>query len=90
MATKLKKLYEGKAKIIYAKNSNQVIATYKNDATAFNNLKKGSIKNKGAINNAISSYLFQILNHCDIPTHFIKKIDNKSCPFCYSDGSNAC
>ena len=40
MATKLKKLYEGKAKIIYAKNSNQVIATYKNDATAFNNLKK--------------------------------------------------
>ena len=39
MATKLKKLYEGKAKIIYAKNSNQVIATYKNDATAFNNLK---------------------------------------------------
>ena len=78
MATKLKKLYEGKAKIIYAKNSNQVIATYKNDATAFNNLKKGSIKNKGAINNAISSYLFQILNHCDIPTHFIKKIDKKS------------
>ena len=50
MATKLKKLYEGKAKIIYAKNNNQVIATYKNDATAFNNLKKGSIKNKGAIN----------------------------------------
>ena len=78
MATKLKKLYEGKAKIIYAKNNNQVIATYKNDATAFNNLKKGSIKNKGAINNAISSYLFQILNHCDIPTHFIKKIDKKS------------
>ena len=78
MAVKLKKLYEGKAKIIYAKTSKEVIATYKNDATAFNNLKKGSIKNKGAINNAISSYLFQILNHCDIPTHFIKKIDKKS------------
>ena len=78
MAVKLKKLYEGKAKIIYAKTSKEVIAAYKNDATAFNNLKKGSIKNKGAINNAISSYLFQILNHCDIPTHFIKKIDKKS------------
>ena len=50
MAVKLKKLYEGKAKIIYAKTSKEVIATYKNDATAFNNLKKGSIKNKGAIN----------------------------------------
>ena len=48
MAVKLKKLYEGKAKIIYAKTSKEVIATYKNDATAFNNLKKGSIKNKGA------------------------------------------
>ena len=49
-------LYEGKAKIIYAKSSNQVVATYKDDATAFNNLKKGSIKNKGIINNSISSY----------------------------------
>ena len=49
MAVKLKKLYEGKAKIIYAKTSKEVIATYKNDATAFNNLKKGSIKNKGCL-----------------------------------------
>ena len=87
MAVKLKKLYEGKAKIIYAKTSKEVIATYKNDATAFNNLKKGSIKNKGAINNAISSYLFQILNHCDIPTHFIKKIDILRSTF-YSIGIN--
>ena len=44
MVAKLKKLYEGKAKIIYTKTSKEVIATYKNDATAFNNLKKGSIK----------------------------------------------
>ena len=78
MTTKMKKLYEGKAKIIYAKSASQVVATYKDDATAFNNLKKGSIKNKGVINNAISSYLFEVLNHCNIPTHYIKKIDKKS------------
>ena len=74
----MKKLYEGKAKIIYAKTANQVVATYKDDATAFNNLKKGQIKNKGRINNIISSYLFELLNHCDVPTHFIKKIDKTS------------
>lgn len=78
MATKMKKLYEGKAKIIYSKSASQVVATYKDDATAFNNLKKGSIKNKGVINNAISSYLFEVLNHCNIPTHYVKKIDKKS------------
>ena len=74
----MKKLYEGKAKIIYAKTANQVVAVYKDDATAFNNLKKGQIKNKGRINNTISSYLFELLNHCDVPTHFIKKIDKNS------------
>ena len=74
----MKKLYEGKAKIIYAKSANQVVATYKDDATAFNNLKKGSIKNKGIINNSISSYLFDVLNNCNIPTHFLKKINQKS------------
>jgi phosphoribosylaminoimidazole-succinocarboxamide synthase len=78
MATKMKKLYEGKAKIIYSKSASQVVATYKDDATAFNNLKKGSIKNMVVINNAISSYLFEVLNHCNIPTHYVKKIDKKS------------
>ena len=78
MPSKMKKLYEGKAKIIFSKSSNQVVAKYKDDATAFNNLKKGSIKNKGIINNIISSYLFEMLNHCGIPTHFIKRIDQKS------------
>ena len=69
MSSKMKKLYEGKAKIIFSKSSNQVVAKYKDDATAFNNLKKGSIKNKGIINNIISSYLFEMLNHCGVPTH---------------------
>ena len=78
MPTKLKKLYEGKAKIIYNKSAYQVVAKFKDDATAFNNLKKGSIKNKGVINNNVSSYLFDLLNHCNIPTHFLKKIDKKS------------
>ena len=45
MVSKMKKLYEGKAKIIYAKSAHQVVATYKDDATAFNNLKIQSIKN---------------------------------------------
>ena len=67
-----KKLYEGKAKIIYQTNEKGlVIQHFKDDATAFNNLKKGSIKNKGAINNAISSYLFQILNQRSILFAFL-------------------
>ena len=74
MKKKLKKLYEGKAKIIYEKNSKEVQAYYKNDATAFNNLKKGSIKDKGKINNTICCHLYEILNNCDIPTHFINKL----------------
>ena len=74
----MKKLYEGKAKVIYAKSAHEVVATYKDDVTPFNNLKKGSIKNKGIINNSISSYLFDLLNNCNIPTHFLKKINQKS------------
>ena len=74
-----KKLYEGKAKILYeGPEKGTAIQHFKDDATAFNNLKKGSIKNKGVINNNISTYLFDLLNHCDIPTHFIKKIDKQS------------
>ena len=74
-----KKIYEGKAKILYeTKDKDLIVQHFKDDATAFNNLKKGFIKNKGFINNAISSYLFEVLNHCNIPTHFIKKIDKKS------------
>ncbi|MAV83062.1 MAG: phosphoribosylaminoimidazolesuccinocarboxamide synthase [Pelagibacteraceae bacterium] len=64
--------------MIYEKNSKEVQAYYKNDATAFNNLKKGSIKDKGKINNTICCHLYEILNNCDIPTHFIKKIDKNT------------
>ena len=72
---KKEKIYEGKAKIIYATDDpDLMIAYFKDDATAFNNKKKGVIADKGIINNAISSKLFQILTEQKIPNHFIKLI----------------
>jgi phosphoribosylaminoimidazole-succinocarboxamide synthase len=71
MATQ-QKLYEGKAKILYATDDSDVLLTYfKDDATAFNAQKRGSIQGKGAINCAISTHLFQKLEAAGIPTHFI-------------------
>ncbi len=68
------KLYEGKAKIIYATDDPQVVLTYfKDDATAFNAQKRGEIQGKGEINCAISSYLFQELGNQGIATHFIDR-----------------
>ena len=70
---KMEQLYEGKAKKVYALPcEDQVLVSYKDDATAFNGLKKGTIHQKGIINNAISNHLFQLLEKHDIPTHFIK------------------
>ncbi|SRR5579883_35606 len=66
------KLYEGKAKILYATDDPDVLVTYfKDDATAFNAQKRGSIEGKGAFNCAISSHLFKQLAASGIPTHFI-------------------
>ncbi|MDX2239573.1 MAG: phosphoribosylaminoimidazolesuccinocarboxamide synthase [Leptolyngbyaceae cyanobacterium bins.302] len=66
------KLYEGKAKILYATDDADVLLTYfKDDATAFNAQKKGSIQGKGRMNCAIASHLFQQLAAQGIPTHFI-------------------
>ena len=66
------KLYEGKAKILYATDDPQVLLTYfKDDATAFNAQKRGSIEGKGAFNCAIASHLFQQLEANGIATHFI-------------------
>jgi phosphoribosylaminoimidazole-succinocarboxamide synthase len=71
MAT-LKPLYEGKAKILYATDDPEVLLTqFKDDATAFNAKKRGSIKGKGEINCAISNHLFQLLEHHGIPTHLV-------------------
>ena len=72
-------LYEGKAKRVYlTEDENLVIQEFKDDATAFNGEKKGSILGKGAINNAISSLMFGLLEKEGIPTHFEEKIDNNN------------
>ena len=71
-----KKLYEGKAKIIYASpEKNLVIQHFKDDATAFNNQKKASIEGKGVLNNRISEHILQNLNHSGIKTHLIKRLN---------------
>jgi phosphoribosylaminoimidazole-succinocarboxamide synthase len=69
-------LYEGKAKQIYATdNPNLIIMRYKDDATAFNNLKKGTINAKGAINNKITERLFKLLQDSGIRTHFKEQLN---------------
>jgi phosphoribosylaminoimidazole-succinocarboxamide synthase len=71
-----KKLYEGKAKIIYETNDkNLVIQHFKDDATAFNALKKANIEGKGVLNNRISEYLLSSLGQCGIQTHLIKRLN---------------
>ena len=71
-----KKLYEGKAKIIYAtSDKNLVIQYFKDDATAFNNQKKSTIEGKGVLNNRISEYILNNLSQCGIKTHLIKRLN---------------
>ena len=71
-----KKLYEGKAKIIYeTSDKNIVIQHFKDDATAFNNLKKASVEGKGVLNNRISEHILSTLSQCGIKTHLIKRIN---------------
>ena len=70
------KLYEGKAKIIYeTKDKNLVIQHFKDDATAFNNLKKANVEGKGVLNNRISEYIFTNLSQCGIKTHLVKRLN---------------
>ena len=71
-------LYEGKAKKIYATDKeNEVIVYYKDDATAFNGEKKGSIEDKGQFNNDITSILFKMLEENGIKPHFIEKLNDR-------------
>jgi len=71
-----KKLYEGKAKIIYATtDKNLVIQYFKDDATAFNNLKKSKIEGKGVLNNRISEHILTSLSQIGIKTHLIKRLN---------------
>ena len=76
--TKGAMLYEGKAKQVFATdNLNEVIVRFKDDATAFNAQKKGNFDLKGEMNNAITTLIFEYLNTKGIPTHFIKKVDER-------------
>ncbi len=75
---KLEQLYEGKAKKVFATDdSDLLIIEYKDDATAFNGLKKGTIRGKGVINNRMSNYLMQILERNGIPTHFVRELSER-------------
>ena len=68
-------LYEGKAKKVYATDDpQQLIVAYKDDATAFNGLKKGTITGKGVINNQMSNLLMQRLEKAGVPTHYIQEL----------------
>ena len=71
-----KKLYEGKAKIIYDTNDKDlVIQHFKDDTTAFNALKKAKIEGKGVLNNTISEHLLNSLSQCGIKTHLVKRLN---------------
>ena len=75
---KREQLYEGKAKKVYATDDPELyIISYKDDATAFNGLKKGTIAGKGVINNRMSNYLMQRLEKAGIPTHFVKELGER-------------
>ena len=76
MTSKKKKLYEGKAKVLYSTdNSYCVIQHFKDEATAFNAKKKETIEGKGVLNNFLSEFFMQKLNSINIPTHFIKRLN---------------
>ena len=77
MTLKNKLIYEGKAKkILEHADSDKVIIEFKDDATAFNSLKKAKFKGKGELNCQISINIFKYLNKHNIPTHFIETLNN--------------
>ena len=77
--TQGEKLYEGKAKILYATDDPALVIQYfKDDATAFNAQKRGTIVDKGVVNNKVSSALFGYLEGKGVPTHFKKQLDERS------------
>lgn len=75
---KKEQLYEGKAKKVYAtEDPSLVIVSYKDDATAFDGMKKGTISGKGAVNNRMSNLLMQLLESRGVPTHFVKELSER-------------
>ena len=75
---KKEQMYEGKAKKVFATDDpNLVIVDYKDDATAFNGLKKGTIVGKGAINNRMTNFIFKKLEEQGVPTHFVEQLSDR-------------
>ena len=71
-------LYEGKAKKVFlTEDPDALIVSYKDDATAFNGLKKGTIAGKGVINNRMSNYLFRVIEREGVPTHYVQEISDR-------------
>ncbi len=78
MIEKKEQLYEGKAKKVFATNDpNLVIVSYKDDATAFNGVKRGTIVGKGVVNNRMSNYLMEKLEKEGIPTHYVEELNER-------------
>lgn len=75
---KLEQIYEGKAKKVFnTDNPDIVLVDYKDDATAFNGLKKGTIVGKGLVNNKVSNHMFRMLEEKGIPTHYVEEISDR-------------
>ena len=75
---KQEQLYEGKAKKVYATNDpDLVIVDYKDDATAFNGEKKGTISGKGVVNNRMTNFMFRMLEKEGVPTHLVEEISER-------------
>ena len=76
--TKKEQLYEGKAKKVFTTDDPELlIVSYKDDATAFNGLKKGTISGKGVINNRMSNLMMQQLEKKGVPTHFVEELNDR-------------
>ncbi len=76
--TKKEMIYEGKAKRVYdTEDKDLVIVSYKDDATAFNGVKKGTIVGKGAINNQMSNMIFKMLEVKGVPTHYVEELNDR-------------
>ena len=75
---KMEQIYEGKAKKVFATDDPElVLVSYKDDATAFNGEKRGTILGKGAINNRVTNHLMQILEKEGVPTHFVEELNDR-------------
>lgn len=71
-------LYEGKAKKVYSTDEPEIyIVSYKDDATAFNGLKKGTIVGKGVVNNRMSNFMFRLLEQHGVPTHYVEELNDR-------------